>query len=252
MIRSWPNRSAILSRDERARRRPAVIAYRFGRDDLLRTRFAISPLFELAASVRVLRDPGAHSVHLPWVREARARLAGLRLRAARRAAPERAVRRPTSSRRRRARRCPTSRRSSTRVRATPPDARAARGRLDVRGPAAAGVVRPLLDDPAAALPALVDLMAEYWERAIAPWWDAVRAVLEADIRQRARHLAGGGALELFAGLHPRRALARRRAARRPQRRGGRSSSPAAGSSSCRPRSGGRGSARCSTRPGSRR
>jgi DNA-binding transcriptional ArsR family regulator len=27
-------------------------------------------------------------------------------------------------------------------------------------------------------------------------------VLEADIRQRARHLAGGGALELFAGLHP--------------------------------------------------
>ena len=27
-------------------------------------------------------------------------------------------------------------------------------------------------------------------------------MLEADIRQRARHLAGGGALELFAGLHP--------------------------------------------------
>jgi DNA-binding transcriptional ArsR family regulator len=45
-------------------------------------------------------------------------------------------------------------------------------------------------------------MAEYRKRAIAPWWDAIRAVLEADIRQRARHLAGGGALELFAGLHP--------------------------------------------------
>ena len=54
-----------------------MIAYRFGRDDLLRTRFAISPLFELAASLRVLRDPGGHSVHLPWAREARARLAGL-------------------------------------------------------------------------------------------------------------------------------------------------------------------------------
>ena len=54
-----------------------VIHYRFGRDDLLRTRFAISPLFELVASVRVLRDPGAHSVHVPWVREARARLEGL-------------------------------------------------------------------------------------------------------------------------------------------------------------------------------
>ena len=54
-----------------------MIAYRFGRDDLLRTHFAISPLFELAASLRVLRDPGGHSVHLPWVRQARARLAGL-------------------------------------------------------------------------------------------------------------------------------------------------------------------------------
>ena len=45
-------------------------------------------------------------------------------------------------------------------------------------------------------------MAAYWARAIEPWWDLIRAVLEADIRQRARHLAGGGALELFAGLHP--------------------------------------------------
>src|SRR3954471_1539017 len=54
-----------------------MIAYRFGRDDLLRTHFAISPLFELAASLRVLREPGARSVHLPWVREARGRLVGL-------------------------------------------------------------------------------------------------------------------------------------------------------------------------------
>jgi DNA-binding transcriptional ArsR family regulator len=63
------------------------------------------------------------------------------------------------------------------------------------------IARPLYDDPAAALPALVELMAGYWERAIAPVWERVRAVLESDIRQRARALAGGGALELFAGLH---------------------------------------------------
>ena len=54
----------------------SVIGYRFGREDLLHTRFAISPLFELQASVAALRDPGAHSVHLPWVRAARERLAG--------------------------------------------------------------------------------------------------------------------------------------------------------------------------------
>ena len=50
------------------------------------------------------------------------------------------------------------------------------------------VARPLLEDPAAGSTALVAIMAEYWARALAPWWDLIRAVLEADIRQRARHL----------------------------------------------------------------
>jgi DNA-binding transcriptional ArsR family regulator len=178
-----------------------VIAYRFGRDDLLRTRFAISPLFELAASVRVLRDPGAHSVHLPWVRLARARLAGLdyslldALHPDGPYSPDFVAPPPGTP-------LPDVEEELARVRTTEPE----RARLELgwtfEGAEPPAVVRPLLDDPAAALPALADLMAEYWERAIAPWWDAIRAVLEADIRQRARNLAGGGALELFAGLHP--------------------------------------------------
>jgi DNA-binding transcriptional ArsR family regulator len=177
-----------------------VIAYRFGRDDLLRTRFAISPLFELAASVRVLGDPGGHSVHLPWVREARARLAGLdyslidALHPSGPYAPDFVAPPPLTP-------LPVVEEELARVRATPPE----RVRLELgwtfEGREVPAVARPLLDDPAPALSALADLMAEYWERAIAPWWDAIRAVLEADIRQRARHLAGGGALELFAGLH---------------------------------------------------
>src|SRR3954470_1438416 len=52
-----------------------MIRYRFGQDDVLRTRFAVSPLFEATASVAALRDPAGHSLHLPWVRAARARLA---------------------------------------------------------------------------------------------------------------------------------------------------------------------------------
>jgi DNA-binding transcriptional ArsR family regulator len=177
-----------------------VIAYRFGRDDLLRTRFAISPLFELVASVRVLRDPGAHSVHLPWVREARARLAGFDYRLLDALdpgtpyAPDFVAPPPSTP-------LPDVREELERVRGTPPE----QVRIEVgwtfEGREIPAIVRPLLDDPAAELPGLVALMAGYWERAIAPWWDAVRAVLEADIRQRARHLAGGGALELFAGLH---------------------------------------------------
>jgi DNA-binding transcriptional ArsR family regulator len=178
-----------------------LIAYRFGRDDLLRTRFAVSPLFELAASLRALRDPGGHSVHLPWAREAQARLAGLdyslldALHPSGPYAPDFVAPPPQTP-------LPVFEEELARVRATPPE----RVRLEVGwtfvGREVPAVARPLLDDPASALPGLADLMAEYWARALAPFWDLIRAVLEADIRQRARHLAGGGALELFAGLHP--------------------------------------------------
>ena len=179
-----------------------MIAYRFGRDDLLRTRFAISPLFELVGSVRVLRDPGAHSVHLPWVREARARLEGLDYALLEALdpghgpyAPDFVAPPPRTP-------LPDVGEELARVRATPPE----RVRLELgwafEGAEPPAIARPLLEDTERALDGLVALMAEYWERAMAPWWQAVSAVLEADIRQRSRHLAGGGALELFAGLHP--------------------------------------------------
>ena len=56
-----------------------MIRYRFDRDDLLRTRFAVSPLFEATASVAALRDPARYSIHLPWVRTARERLGTLEI-----------------------------------------------------------------------------------------------------------------------------------------------------------------------------
>src|SRR6187200_2172381 len=55
------------------------IRYRFGRHDLLRTRFAISPLIELAAATYVLRLPRQFPEHRPWVAEVAPRVAGLRL-----------------------------------------------------------------------------------------------------------------------------------------------------------------------------
>ena len=68
---------------------------------------------------------------------------------------------------------------------------------------------PLLGDPERLLDVLVDQMRAYWERALAPWWPAIRAVLEADIHDRARRLSAGGALTVFSDLHPAVALARR-------------------------------------------
>ena len=54
-----------------------MIRYRFGRDDLLRTRFALSPLFEVVWSAHILRRPARAPLHRPWVADARECLAGV-------------------------------------------------------------------------------------------------------------------------------------------------------------------------------
>src|SRR3954469_12204401 len=54
--------------------------YEFGVEDLLQLRFAISPMWEVVASLRCLRDPAGAGVHLPWVAGLRdGRLAGIDL-----------------------------------------------------------------------------------------------------------------------------------------------------------------------------
>ena len=57
-----------------------MIRYHFGSDDLLRTRFAITPVFELIGAVYALREPRRYSVHRPWVEWTRPRIAQLDLR----------------------------------------------------------------------------------------------------------------------------------------------------------------------------
>ncbi|MFA3842961.1 DUF5937 family protein [Streptomyces aureus] len=54
-----------------------MLTWEFSAQDLARTRFARSPLCEVTTSVEVLKDPGRHAVHLPWVRQATRRLAGV-------------------------------------------------------------------------------------------------------------------------------------------------------------------------------
>ena len=52
-----------------------MIEWSFTPDDVARIRFGFSPLAELTRSLIVLRAPGAHAVHLPWVRATRPVLA---------------------------------------------------------------------------------------------------------------------------------------------------------------------------------
>lgn len=56
--------------------------------------------------------------------------------------------------------------------------------------------------PAAGLREIAAELREAYDRLVAPHWDRIRAVLDADIAHRARQLAAGGAERLFADLHP--------------------------------------------------
>jgi DNA-binding transcriptional ArsR family regulator len=56
--------------------------------------------------------------------------------------------------------------------------------------------------PAEALAEIAAEIAEYHDRLIAPHWERIRPVLDADISYHAALLAGGGARSLFSELHP--------------------------------------------------
>jgi DNA-binding transcriptional ArsR family regulator len=179
-----------------------VIRFRFGAEDLLRTRFAVSPLFELFSSVEVLKDPGAHSMHLPWVRRARRAVAGLDLELLEALGPGEHGYAPDFTSPPPRSPIPDVEAELARVRET--DAGRVATELGWRyaDGAVPPVVRPLLDEPAAGLDALVGLMRAYWQAAIEPWWPAIRATLDADIRHRARRLTEAGPLAVFEDLHP--------------------------------------------------
>jgi DNA-binding transcriptional ArsR family regulator len=180
-----------------------VIRFRFGHEDLVRTRFAISPLFDLTWSTDVLRDPAAHSLHLPWARAARARLEGfdyslvdlLATSSDAGYVPDFLAPPPTT---------PLAELDDelARVRATPAERVAIEVGWRFDGRDVPAIARPLVDDPERGLEQLTAVMAGYFERAVAPWWPEIRAALEADILHRARRLTAGGAIEVFEGLHP--------------------------------------------------
>ena len=178
-----------------------MVRYRFGADDLLRTRFAITPLIELVGAVYALRDPARYAVHRPWADWTRPRVATLDLELLDVAAPFGTpswpvfVGLPPRAPR------TTIEAELERVAATPPE----QVRLELLRtypdtvPAAA---RAFVDDPARARDALVREMRAFWDAALAPWWTTISAALEADVASRARRLADEGPQAAFADLHP--------------------------------------------------
>jgi DNA-binding transcriptional ArsR family regulator len=56
--------------------------------------------------------------------------------------------------------------------------------------------------PAREVARLADTMAEYWRRAVEPYWPRILALLSADLRHRATQLTEQGPAGLFEDLHP--------------------------------------------------
>lgn len=177
-----------------------MIQYRFGQDDLLRTRFAIAPLMELLGAFYVLRRPAEYIVHRRWVEWAAPRVRGLDLSLFDVAAPFGGPYWPVFVAPPPHLPHPLIEPELERVARTPPEQVVAEitQRYADQLPETA---RPLVDDPAAALRTLVGQMRSLWDAAVAPRWVTISAFLESEIASRARRLATVGSRAAFDDLH---------------------------------------------------
>lgn len=171
--------------------------------DLASLRFAVSGVWEIVASIRVLKDPAGHALHLPWAKEASARLQSnevdLALLSALVPVPTRVLPgflapTPDSP-------LPDIHAEIDALR----DLTAAGVRAELTATFGTDLPRPLADlhaDPEQHLPRLAEQMHHYWTLIVEPDWPRVRGVLEGDLMYRARRLADGGPRLLFADLDP--------------------------------------------------
>ncbi|MGR6921760.1 DUF5937 family protein [[Actinomadura] parvosata] len=168
-------------------------------DDVARIRFAFSPLWELVASLRTLQQPARQSIHLPWIKAVRPRLAGLDLSELFALVPPTGyladfITPPPDTP------LPDFAAELDRVRRTDPE-QARREAARIQGTDPAALAR-FAADPAAGVSRVADALETYWEECFAEFWPRVYALLERDVLRRSRQLAQGGARELFAGLDP--------------------------------------------------
>jgi DNA-binding transcriptional ArsR family regulator len=168
-------------------------------EDLVGMRFAVSPLMETVMSLRVPLLPTYFVLQMPWWRRVRGDVAGLDMRqltslvGVRRWVPDFLTPRPEVP-------VPDFEAELELVRRTPPDKVVADITVAHAGRPVPSILR--LEDPVRLRDQIADLLAEYWQAALAPYWTRMRGVLEADMLYRARQFTRGGARLLFADLHP--------------------------------------------------
>lgn len=178
-----------------------MVRFVFTVEDLARTRFAISPMWELVRSLVALRDPSTAALHLPWLRSISGSLGAIALEPAvalippRGYAPDFITPAPAGP-------LGEIETELAALRDTPVEQ--IRHDMELFGSEHPGsaAAAAWLADPAAEVARLADTLRAYWERALAPEWPRIRAFLEGDIAHRARRLAEGGPAALFGDLHP--------------------------------------------------
>jgi biotin operon repressor len=171
----------------------------FSADDLALTRFAVSPMWEVVTSFRLLAAGSANPAHRTWIDQVRPRVAGAGLDSGWLAElippagylPDFLTPSPGEP-------APDLDTELRAIRATPADqVRADVDVLDRTGPRC----ETLRADPENQLARLSQEIESYWELALAPYWAKIRALLDADVFHRARQVAEHGAGHLFNDLH---------------------------------------------------
>ena len=172
--------------------------------DLAATRFGVSPLGETLRAAQLLSRVDPPTLNRPWVRWARAELDRRPLRLprlwpliapGRRYVPEFLFPAPPG-------RSPGFREELAQVCATPDEAvRASLRRVFGDGQWPDSAIA-LSQRPRESLAQIAAEIAECHGRLIAPHWERLRSVLDADIAYHAALLADGGARSLFSDLHP--------------------------------------------------
>jgi DNA-binding transcriptional ArsR family regulator len=177
-----------------------MLELEFTPSDLANTRFAISPLWEVIAAVRVLKMTAEHPIHQPWVTQVRPRLAASNVdwrllydlvpahHIPAFVAPPPSITVPDLSL------------ELANLRTLP--AERVRASLDDLDQSLSPIVDELYADPVTGLVTLAELIEAFWELALAPYWPRIRAVLDGDVLYRARQLTDGGANKLLNALYP--------------------------------------------------
>jgi DNA-binding transcriptional ArsR family regulator len=175
----------------------------FSASDLAQVRFAVSPMWEVAPSYRLLVSATTHPIHRTWADRVRPRMvaAGLdrgwlsELIQPVGYVPDFLNPAPAGP-------APAPTDEWNAIQASPAD----RVRQDLEhlarhqgrlGPR----LRTLHADPPSRLAKVTQEIELYWELALAPYWARIRAVLDADVFHRARTVAEHGAGRLFNDLH---------------------------------------------------